>query len=109
MVQQVFSVPFSSNFTEESGTFVDVRNQIVIQIINQTIPKNQGNTYSKIFTKQFNATQINSTGLPENIMAFKPDQGRIIVLVIGEKQTAVIMTSNQDLAIKMAKSVKFNG
>ncbi|MBZ9570136.1 hypothetical protein KQY27_01020 [Methanobrevibacter sp. TMH8] len=103
------SVPVTSNFTEQSGVFVDKKNQLIIQVMNETIPQNQKNAYSKVFEKQFNATLINSSNLPDNIIAFKGAQNNSIVLVMGEKQTVVVMASNQELALKIAKSVKFNG
>lgn len=103
------SVPINSNFTEDSGAFIDNRNQIIIQVINQTIPESQLQTYAESFAEEANATLINSTGLPNNTVAFNGPSNETIVLVVGENQSVIVTALNQDLAFKIAKSVKFNG
>lgn len=103
------SVPANANFTEESGVYVDVRNQIVIEIVDQTIPESQSPSYAEVFADQGNITRINSTDLANNTMAFKGPSGETIIFVVGENQTAMIGAMNQELAFKMAKSVEFSG
>lgn len=103
------SVPVNSNFTEDSGVFRDDRNGIIIQVTNQSIPTNQLSAYAETLAEESNLTLINSTGLPNNTAAFKGTSNETIVIVVGESQSVTIMAINQNLAIKIAKSVNFNG
>lgn len=103
------SVPVNSNFTEDSGVFRDDRNRIIIQVTNQSIPTNQLSAYAETLAEESNLTLINSTELPNNTAAFKGPSNETIVIVVGESQIVTIMAINQNLAIKIAKSVNFNG
>jgi hypothetical protein len=102
------SVPANSNFTNDSGVFSDMKNQIAIQVIDQIIPKSQFQAYAKEFAKESNSTKINSTRLSNNTAVFKDSSNMTLILIAGENQTVVIISGNQELGLEMAKSVKFN-
>lgn len=53
------AVQTTSNFTNDSETFTDSINGIVIQIANETIPEKQLQNYVESFEKEMNATQVN--------------------------------------------------
>ncbi len=101
------SIPITSNFIEKSGSYIDARNNIVIQIIYDIIPKSQRTSYGESFAKKSNATLIKQLHLPDNIITFKGQDNKTIALVTSENKTVMITSENQSLVFKIAKSVKF--
>lgn len=102
------SVPASSNFKNDSYVYTDSRNRIIIQIINETILESELRSYVKTFENEMNATQINITGLNNNIVILNDTSNTTFAIVPGENKTVIIMTINQELTVNMAKSVRFD-
>jgi len=101
------AVPTTANFTHDSGYYVDNRNRIVIQVVNQGIPESELQAYADVFAQQGNLTRFNSSALRNNAVAFIGPSNERIVLVSGSNQSVIIMASSEELAFKMANSAIF--